>query len=202
VIAAVRGVSRGDAAYYDALLANSILGGSSTGRLFQEIRVKRALSYGANSSLAAGLGSGTLSASASTKNESAAEVAQVFLSEFARIASEPLTATDVENRKTFMVGSFQRALQSSTGFNATLAGAALRGVSPAEQLSYADRVRAVGGTAATAAIGRLVQPSRVSLIIVGDSSKFIDKLKALRPAVQVVPADKLDLATAGVSLDQ
>ena len=202
VIAAARGISRGDAAYYDALLANSILGGSSTGRLFQEIRVKRALSYGANSSLAAGLGSGTLAASASTKNESAAEVAQVFLNEFARIGSEPLTATDVENRKTFMVGSFQRSLQSSAGFNATLAGAALRGVSPTEQLSYAERVRLVSGTAASSAMGRLVQPSRVSLIIVGDSSKFIEKLKALRSNVQVVPADKLDLATAGLASGQ
>ncbi|GAA4035259.1 pitrilysin family protein [Sphingomonas rosea] len=197
VYAVARGVSRGDAAYYDALLANSILGGSSTGRLFQEIRVKRALSYGAYSSLGAQLGGGVILANAQTKNESAAEVAKVFLDEYARIGSEPLVAADVDNRKTFMVGSFQRQLQSSAGFNGTLAGAALRGVSPAEQLAYADRVRAVGGTAATSAIGRLVQPSRISLIIVGDSAKFIDQLRALRPNVEVVAADKLDLATAG-----
>ncbi|GAA4022039.1 pitrilysin family protein [Sphingomonas swuensis] len=199
VVAAVRGVPRSDAGYYDALLANSILGGSSTGRLFQEIRVKRALSYGASSSLAAGLGSGTLSASASTKNESAAEVAQVFLDQFSRIGSEPLTAADVENRKTFMVGSFQRSLQSSAGFNSQLAGASLRGVSPTEQLAYAERVRAVGGTAATSAIGRLLQPSRVSLVIVGDSAKFIDKVRAMRPDVMVVPADQLDLSTLGIA---
>ncbi len=143
-----------------------------------------------------------MSASASTKNESAADVAQVFLNEFARIGTEPLGATDVENRKTFMVGSFQRSLQSSVGFNATLAGAALRGVSPTEQLAYADRVRSVSGTAATSAIGRLLQPNRVSLIIVGDSSKFIDKLRALRPDVQVVAADKLDLATVALATAQ
>lgn len=197
VVAAMRGIARSDAGYYDALLANSILGGSSTGRLFQEIRVKRALSYGAGSSLAAGLGSGSLSASASTKNESAAEVARVFLDELQRIGSEPLSATDVENRKTFMIGSFQRSLQSSVGFNGQLAGAALRGLSPADQLAYVERVRAVGGTAATSAIGKLVAPNRISLIIVGDSAKFIDKVRAMRPDVVVVPADKLDLATLG-----
>lgn len=196
VYAVARGVARNDPSYYDALLANSILGGSSTGRLFQEIRVKRALSYGANSGLGAQLGGGTLTASAQTKNESAAEVAQVFLDEFKRIGSEPLDAADVENRKTFMVGSFERQLQSSAGFNGTLAGASLRGISAAEQLAYAERVRAVGGTAATSAIGKLLQPERVSLIIVGDSSKFIDKLRVMRPDVQVVPADRLDLATA------
>lgn len=199
VYAVARGVSRGDPAYFDALLANSILGGSSTGRLFQEIRVKRALSYGANSALGAQLGGGMVIANAQTKNESAADVAKIFLDEFARIGAEPLAPADVENRKTFMIGGFQRNLQSSVGFNATLANAALRGVSPAEQLAYAERVRAVGGTGATAAMARLLQPNRISLIIVGDSSKFLDKLRALRPDVQVVRADQLDLATASAA---
>ena len=38
-----RGLKRSDPEFYDAAVANSALGGSSTGRLFVEIRVKRAL---------------------------------------------------------------------------------------------------------------------------------------------------------------
>ncbi len=72
----------------------------------------------------------------------------------------------------------------------------LRGVEPAEALAYASRVRAVQGPAATTALGRLLQPSRVSLVIVGDSAKFIEPLRKLRPDTVVVAADKLDLATA------
>jgi hypothetical protein len=30
-------------------------------------------------------------------------------------------------------------------------------------------------------------------VIVGDSSKFIDKLRALRPDVEVIPVDQLNL---------
>jgi zinc protease len=45
-------------------------------------------------------------------------------------------------------------------------------------------------------MAKLLQPDRISLVIVGDSSKFIDKLRALRPNLEVVPADKIDLATA------
>ena len=33
-------------------------------------------------------------------------------------------------------------------------------------------------------------------MIVGDTSKFIDKLRALRPSLELVSADKVDLATA------
>ena len=177
-------------------MANSVLGGSSTGRLFQEVRVKRALSYGAYSQLAAQQSGGTLVASAQTKNESAADVAKVFLDEFARIGSEPLAADAVANRKTLLAGSFQRQLETSAGFNGSLAGALLRGIEPAEMLSYGDRIRAVQGTAATASLGRVLTPSRISLVIVGDSAKFIDKLRQLRPDTVVIPVDKLDLATA------
>jgi zinc protease len=196
VYAFARGISRGDPAYHDAVVANSVLGGSSTGRLFQEIRVKRALSYGAYSQLGSQLGGGTLIAQAQTKNESAADVAKVFLDEFARIGSEPLDADTVANRKTFLVGSWQRQLETANGFNATLASALLRGIEPADMLKYADRIRSVQGTAATASLGRIQNPDNISVVIVGDSAKFIDKLRQLRPNVVVVPADKLDLATA------
>ncbi len=196
VFAVARGMPRADPAYFEATIANSILGGSSTGRLFQEIRVNRALSYGAYSQLAGQLAGGTLAASAQTKNESAAEVAKVFLDEFARIAAEPLSRDDVENRKTYLIGSMRRQLQTSSGFNATVAGAMLRGIEPAEALDFADRIKSIPGTSATAAIAPLVRPDRVSIVIVGDSAKFVDQLRLLRQDVVVVPVGRLDLAGA------
>ena len=42
-------------------------------------------------------------------------------------------------------------------------------------------------------------PERVNIVIVGDSAKFIDKLRAIRPNVEVVAADKLDLAMAAAA---
>jgi len=196
VYAVVRGLTRADPAYYDATLANSILGGSSTGRLFTEVRVKRALSYGAYSTLAAQLGEGTLAASAQTKNESAADVAKIFLDEFGRIVSEPLDGSAVANRKTLLNGSFQRQLQTSAGFNGALAGALLRGLEPGEAIAYSDRINAVTGEGATASMAKLLAPGRVSLVIVGDSAKFIDPLRKIDPNAQVVAADRLDLSTA------
>jgi zinc protease len=35
-------------------------------------------------------------------------------------------------------------------------------------------------------------------VIVGDSSKFIDKVRALRPDVEVISADKLDFESAAL----
>ena len=94
-----------------------------------------------------------------------------------------------------------RAVQAAlrAGFNGVLAGALLRGLEPAEAVAYAERINAVTGTGATSAIARLVAPERVNIVIVGDSAKFIDKLRAIRPNVKVVAADKLDLAMASAA---
>lgn len=196
VYAVARGLERKDGSFYDAQIANSVLGGSSTARLFNEIRVKRALSYGAYSGLTSAKDEGLLVASAQTKNESAAEVTKVFLDELARIASEPLEAGLVQNRQTYLAGAFQRSMESSSGFNGAIIGGLLRDIEPAEVLAYGSKISQTSGGAATAAMGRILKPEAVSIVIVGDAAKFVDKLKAIRPNVEVIPADQLDLATA------
>lgn len=197
VYAFARGLKRSDPAFYDAAVANSALGGSSTGRLFVEVRVKRALSYGAYSSLAARLDEGTLVASAQTKNESAADVAKVFIDELGKIANQPLDDATLAQRRTLLIGSFQQQMETSAGFNGNIASFVARGLQPAEAVDYARRVEATSGPRATAAMANILKPDRISLVVVGDASKFIDKLRQLRPNLELVPADRIDLATAG-----
>jgi len=64
-----RGVPRNDADYFPLVVANNALGGSSTARLFQEVRVRRGLSYGANSGLPSYRDEGLLVATAQTAAE-------------------------------------------------------------------------------------------------------------------------------------
>ena len=51
VVAGFRAIARGDEDFYPLWLANTVLGSGSNGRLFEEVRTKRGLSYGAYSSL-------------------------------------------------------------------------------------------------------------------------------------------------------
>ena len=88
VSVALRGIARTDSDFYPLALANSGLDGSSTSRLNQEVRVKRALSYGARSQLQVPRDEGLLIATAQTRNETAPEVAIVMLGEIRRLASE------------------------------------------------------------------------------------------------------------------
>lgn len=196
VYAVARGISRDDDNYYAAELANAVLGGSSTARLFDEIRAKRALSYGSYSQVAERRDDGYVVGSAQTKNESVAEVAEILLREFKRIGDEPIDDQLIDKRRIFLKGGFERGIQTSSGFIGTIAGALLNGITPEEALAFTGGVDAATSAQASKALGDLIDPGKVSLIIVGDSKAFIDDLRALRPDVEVFPADQLDIASA------
>ncbi|HEX8402331.1 MAG TPA: pitrilysin family protein [Allosphingosinicella sp.] len=193
VVAAVRGIDRADPDYYNLVVANAILGSGSNGRLFEEVRTKRALSYGANSSLPARADDSLLTASAQTKNESAADVAKIFLDELDRLGKQPLTADEIEKRKTFVSGIYTLQTETGAGFGATLAGLIQQGMSPSEAVRYLQNIETVTPDAASKAAARLSSGDRATLVIVGDSAKFIDKVRALRPDVEVISADQLNL---------
>jgi zinc protease len=193
VVAAVRGIDRSDQDYYNMLVANAILGSGSNGRLFEEVRTKRALSYGAGSSLPARADDSLLTASAQTKNETAADVAKIFLDELDRLGKQPLTADEVEKRKIFVSGLYTLQSETSAGFGSALAGLIQQGVPPIEATRILQRIETVTPEAASRAAARLSASDRATIVIVGDSSKFIDKVRALRPDVEVIPVDRLNL---------
>lgn len=193
VLAGVRAVSRSDADYYPLTLANTVLGSGSNGRLFEEVRTKRALSYGSYSSFGARAGQAVLAASAQTKNETADEVADVILEQFELLGTAPLDEKTLQKRRLFLGGSYARALETSSGFNGIVAGLLQQGIEPDEAAKLAERLQAVSPQAALDVSKRIVRPENVTLIIVGNAAEFIDDLRKDYPDVEVISIDDLDL---------
>lgn len=196
VIAAVRAPSRTGEDFYSLELANSVLGGGSSGRLFDEIRTKRSLSYGAYSGFADRMDDSILQASAQTKNETADEVVEIFLNEFARLGSEPLEEDLLAKRRLYMSGSYARALETSGGFNRIISTLLQQGLEPTEAMKFADKLDGVDAVAASAAARDYVDPAKATIVIVGDADLFLEDLKKVRDNVEVVPASQLDLTSA------
>ncbi|WP_158298670.1 M16 family metallopeptidase [Sphingomonas psychrotolerans] len=193
VVAGLRIPARRDPAYPDLMIANAVLGAGSNGRLFQEVRVKRALSYGAYSTLSPRAGTGMMSAAAQTKNESAPEVAGIFADELKRIAGEPLDAEAVAQRIAFVQGGVSRQSETSAGFANALAGLVLQGVAPGEAAKLRERIGAVTPDAAAAAARRAIGGAGATIVIVGDARLFVDKLREQYPQLEVIPLAALDL---------
>ncbi|MEO1729480.1 MAG: pitrilysin family protein [Pseudomonadota bacterium] len=196
VVAGFRAIARKDEDFYPLQLANTVLGSGSNGRLFEEVRTKRGLSYGAYSSLGQSLDAAILTARAQTKNETADEVASVFFEQFKLLGDEPADEEFLQKRRLFLSGAIARSLETTGGFNGQVANLMLRGIDPKEAFAIADRLAAVSADDAAEMAIKYLDAERASLVIVGDASQFLDDLKALRGEVEVIPASELDLAAS------
>ena len=192
---ALRAIERKDSDFHPLTLANAVLGGSSTGRLFQEVRVKRALSYGAYSNLATRRDEGFLSASAQTKNETADEVAEVLMAELARLRAEPIGAEVLEPRKTYINGAYARQAETTTGLGGMLASLALQEVPLSEFSRFATELQNVTPAQVASALSGEIDPAQASIVIVGDAKAFLEPLRAKHPNLEVIPFADLDLAS-------
>jgi zinc protease len=186
-------ISRTDPDYYTGLVASTVLGGGYSARLNQEIRIKRGLSYGATARLSTARTTGSLRASAQTKNESAPQVYDLINTEMSKMAAEPASADELTARKSVLVGSFGRELATSGGLADILGNLALYGVPLDEVGQYTGKVEAVQPGQVQAFAKRVFDPSQASVIVAGDAKAFQEPLKAKLPNLQIVPAAQLDL---------
>jgi zinc protease len=192
----MRGLARTDADYFPALVINSVLGGGYSARLNQEIRIKRGLSYGASSSLAARQAPGPIVALAQTRNDAAVQVVDLMTQEFAKLTQAEASAAELGARQANLIGSFGRDVETASGLSGQLATLAIFGL-PLEKLqSYVADVAAVTPGQAKEVAARLYDPKKATLVVVGDGAVFFNALKKKRPDVQRIPIDKLNLDSA------
>ena len=199
VAAAVRAPRRSDDGWYPLAVVNSIIGGGQNGHLFQEVRAKRGLSYGAYSSLGSRVDGALLAASTQTKNESAAEVVGLVLAEFDRLRSEPVTEQAVVDRETFLTGGFSRSVETTGGLGGFLSDAVTYGLPLSEIEAYPAKISATTPASVREA-AQGVSSEDAYVVVVGQASMFIDALRAAHPDVVVIPASELDLDSATLGL--
>ncbi|CAN5367467.1 hypothetical protein BH20VER3_BH20VER3_21170 [soil metagenome] len=184
--------------YYAGLVANAALGNGFVSRLNREIRIKRGLSYGAGSSLDPRREEGPFSASAQTKNESAAEVAGLIRSELKRLVSEPVKDEELKSRQAVLTGRYARNLETNRGFVAEISDLATYDLPLKTLDQYIPSIDAVTSAAVTAFAKKyLAQPT--SLIVVGKDGAFIEQLQKSFPEVKVIEQKNLDLNQAGLT---
>jgi len=191
-------IKRDSPDYYAGLVANAALGNGFGSRLNREIRIKRGLSYGARSSLDTRRDAGAFTASAQTKNESAAEVATLLQAELKRLATEPVQGDELKSRQALLTGSYARSMETDLGFASHIAVLAVFNL-PLDTLDkFIPSINAITPGNVTAFTEKyLVAPS--SLVVVGKASAFIEPLKKDSPETRVIAQSDLDLNRADLA---
>jgi zinc protease len=164
--------------------------------LNQEIRIKRGLSYGAGSSLEARRDTGPFTASAQTKNQSAAQVAELLMKEVKRLSTEPVPDIEMIPRKAVVIGNFARNLETAAGLVAQVGTLALYGISFDEINRYIGAVQGITGNDVQRFAGKRLDPKTTSVVVVGNAKEFLPELRKQYAQVEVIPVAELDLNSA------
>ncbi|HEY0394109.1 MAG TPA: pitrilysin family protein [Candidatus Elarobacter sp.] len=186
-------IERRSPSYCAATVATAVLSGYS-GRLNQEIRVKRGLSYGAGASLAARREQGTFFASTLVDHARAAEATDVTLAAIRSLADAPATDDELATRKATILGAFHRAIETVEGITGALGEHVLYAVPLQEMNEFGQRVLAVDAEAVRAFAARHLVPDTF-VVLVGDAAKFSGDVTVAHGPVRVIPFDALDLGS-------
>ena len=101
----------GDKDYYAALMANNILGGGGTARLFMNLREDKGYTYGSYSSLRQNRYAGSFRATASVRNMVTDSSVVELQKEINKIRYKKVTAEELENSKEEYIGGFVMDVQ-------------------------------------------------------------------------------------------
>lgn len=116
-----------DPDYYALQVMNYIFGGGGFGsRLMTEIREKRGLTYGIYSSFLSQEHLNAFTISTSTKNESVLEMMDLISKEISNIVETEVTAQELEDAKSYIIGSMPISLTSTGKISSILLSLQLR----------------------------------------------------------------------------
>jgi predicted Zn-dependent peptidase len=98
---------------YASLVMNTLLGGSMSSRLFQNVREKRGLAYSVGSGLSSFSDTGLLSIYAGCANERVGEAVDVILGELRAMVVTPVSAAELQRAKDNARGGLLLGLEST-----------------------------------------------------------------------------------------
>ncbi|QFT65322.1 Peptidase M16 inactive domain protein [Labrenzia sp. THAF35] len=114
ILLGLPGLTRDDPDYQAAFVMNHILGGGTfTSWMYEEVREKRGLSYGAGTSLSPYAHTGLLIANAATKADRADETVKIMLEQISRMAETGPSEDELQSAKQYLTGSYPLRFDSS-----------------------------------------------------------------------------------------
>src|SRR3954469_10461695 len=100
-------------ARYSSYLLNTLLGGSMSSRLFQNVREKRGLAYAVFSGLSAYRDAGSFTVYAGCANDAVGQVIDLVVEELRGVKQAPVPAPELQRAKDHLKGSLMLSLENT-----------------------------------------------------------------------------------------
>jgi zinc protease len=176
------GVARSTPDYFPLQVLNTILGGSFTSRLNQNLREEHGYSYGASSRFEMRLSPGAFVAGAGVQTDKTSEALREFFNELTAIG-KPVGAEELAKAKNYIALGLPSEFETIEDLSSHIEELIVYGLPENYFERYVANVQAVTAADVARVAATYIQPQRSSIVVVGDR-------KAIEPGIQ-----KLDLGS-------
>jgi predicted Zn-dependent peptidase len=178
------GIARDDERRYSLRVLDTILGGTSSSRLFQEVREKRGLAYSVYSFQSLFAGAGQVGLYLGTRPDNVGAALRIVGEELERVRQEPVSAEELDRAKENVKGRVVLALESTAARMNRLGSSILAGLPLLSVDEMIERIDAVTVDDVGDLAGELYAPEKLSAAgIGGDETAFRTALEPVSPAL-------------------
>ncbi|MEA2276628.1 MAG: hypothetical protein QOC78_1588 [Solirubrobacteraceae bacterium] len=178
------GLARDDERRFALRVLDNILGGTSSSRLFQEVRERRGLAYSVYSFQSLYAGTGQVGLYLGTRPDNVARALRVVADELERFRAEPATDDELERSKENVKGRVVLGLESTVARMNRLGASVLGDVPLLSVDEVIERIDAVTIDEVRELAVELLDPERLSAAGIGeDESTFRSALEPLSGAL-------------------
>ena len=181
------GVARSTPDYYPLQVMNTILGGSFTSRLNNNLRETKGYTYGAGSGFGMRKEPGPFVSRAEIVAEKSDSALIEFVKELENIR-RPVPAEELDKAKKYMQLGLPSGFETTSDIASQLASFALYGLPLDEPARAVGRIGAVTAADVQRVAMRYLDPQRMAIVIAGDASSLIPMLRA----TGIAPVERRD----------
>jgi zinc protease len=162
------GITRDDPDYFTAHVLNHILGGGGfESRLMQEVREKRGLTYGIGTYLVPRDYAESILGSVASANETMAEAIEVIRAEWARMATEGVSADELAAAKTYITGEYPLRFDGNAQIAEIMVGMQMIDLPPDYVVNRNAYIEAVTQEDVARVAADLLDPEALHFVVVG-----------------------------------
>jgi zinc protease len=176
------GTERSNPDYYALSVMNEIFSGGFGSRLFQDVRTKRGLAYQVGGAYGASYDHpGTFYVGASTKSATTVATAQAILDDIKDLKTQPFSEEELKRAKDQVLNSFIFRYDSIDKVLNEQAKLEFYGYPLDSLTKYREGVEKVTTADLERVAKKYIDPSKLAILVVGNSSEFGTPLSTLGP---------------------
>ncbi len=172
------GVSRSTPDYFTLQILNTILGGSFTSRLNQNLREQHGYTYGASSRFEMRLYPGAFVAGAGVQTDKTSEALREFFNELNAIG-KPIGAEELTKAKNYVALGLPSEFETLNDLSSHIEELIVYKLPDDYFARYVTNIQAVTSDAIAKAAATYIQPQRLSVVVVGDRKVIEAGVRAL-----------------------